>query len=144
MIIPDVNLLIYATDELSAHHAPAHRWWSATLNGHEAIGLPWATSLAFIRLTTNPRVFLTPLQSRQAVDVVRGWLSRPQVVPVEPTARHLDLVAGLLDETGTAGNLVTDAHLAVLAIEHGAVLYSADADFSRFAGLTWVNPLNAG
>jgi len=144
VIIPDINLLIYATDELSSHHPAAKQWWSAVVTGHEAIGLPWATSLAFIRLTTNPRVFLTPLGSRQAVDVVRGWLSRPLVVPVEPTARHLDLVAGLLDEAGTAGNLVADAHLAALAIEHGAVLCSADADFSRFAGLTWVNPLNAG
>jgi hypothetical protein len=144
VIIPDINLLIYATDELSVHHRAASTWWSTTVNGHESVGLPWVTTLAFLRLTTNPRVVTSPLTPEQATSVVRDWLARPQVSAVEPTGRHVDLVADLLADMGTAGNLVVDAHLAALAIEHGAALYSADADFSRFTGLRWVNPLRAG
>ena len=141
MIVPDVNLLIYAADSSSPHHAPAARWWTGALNGAVVVGLPWSTILAFVRLITSPRVFVQPLNSGQALDAVQNWMSRPHVVALEATQRHLALVRGLLEGVGTAGNLVSDAHLAALAIEHGATLHSADADFSRFPGLKWVNPL---
>ncbi|MBI3688233.1 MAG: type II toxin-antitoxin system VapC family toxin [Actinobacteria bacterium] len=141
MIVPDVNLLLYAVDSGSPHHETAATWWRSALKGREPIGLPWVTALAFLRLTTNPRIFVRPLGAVQAADVVEGWFGRRHVVPIEPTQRHLALLRGLLDAVGTAGNLVTDAHLAALAIEHGATLCSADADFGRFPGLRWRNPL---
>jgi uncharacterized protein len=141
VIVPDVNLLLYATDTLSPHHDRAHAWWRRALRGPEPVGLPWSTVLAFLRLTTNPRIYREPLSSREAVDIVAVWRGRSHVVPIEPTQRHLDVLAGLLDGVGTAGNLVTDAHLAALAVEYGATLCSADADFSRFPGLSWHNPL---
>lgn len=141
MILVDVNLLLYAVDSTSPHHERALAWWSGALRGSETIGLPWSTTLAFIRLATNPRVFAAPLDPGTAVTLVRAWLDRPNVVPIDPTGRHLAVLAGLLDATGTAGNLVTDAHLAALAVEHGATLCSADADFARFDGLRWSNPL---
>lgn len=141
MIIPDVNLLIYATDRSTVHHAAALRWWSGALAGPELVGLAWTTNLAFVRLTTNPRIVANPLTAGQAVAVVEQWRSHGHVVTVEPSTRHLDLLAGLLAGTGAAGNLVMDAHLAALALEHGATLCSADTDFGRFPGLSWVNPL---
>lgn len=142
MIIVDVNLLIYAVDQGAPRHERAHRWWLSALAGRETIGLPWSTVLAFARLTTNPRVFANPLSTDQAFDLLETWTAHHHVVLVEPTARHLALVRGFLDNAGTAGNLVTDAHLAAITIEHGATLHSADADFTRFAGLKWINPLS--
>lgn len=141
MIVVDVNLLIYAVDREAPHHEAAHHWWMSALAGRETIGLPWSTMLAFARLTTNPRVFTHPLTTDQAFDLLEVWTAHHHVVPVEPTSRHLPLVRGLLQTAGTAGNLVTDAHLAAIAIEHGATLFSADADFTRFPGLKWTNPL---
>ncbi len=102
----------------------------------------WAVVLAFLRLSTNPRIFDHPLSPERAFEVVQGWVSHPGAVMVHPGDRHLVLVRQLLQPLGTAGNLVADAHLAALAIEHGAELNSCDADFSRFSGLRWVNPLD--
>jgi uncharacterized protein len=141
VIVPDVNLLLYATDATSPHHESAKAWWSGCLGGTEVIGIPWSTTLAFLRLTTSPRIYERPLTADEAITVVRQWFALPGVVPLEPTARHVDLLADLLGPTGTAGNLVTDAHLAALAIENGAALHSADRDFGRFPGLVWKNPL---
>lgn len=141
MIVVDVNLLIYAVDRGAPHHEEAHRWWLSALAARETIGLPWSTVLAFARLTTNPRVFTHPLTADQAFDLLEAWSTHHHVIPVEPTPRHLALVRGLLQTVGTAGNLVTDAHLAAIAIGHGATLCSADADFTRFPGLRWTNPL---
>ena len=141
MIVVDVNLLLYAIDSSSPRHAAAHRWWTSALAGRETIGLPWSTTLAFLRLTTNPRIYDTPLKPEQALDLVESWTAQHHVVPVDPTPQHLPLVRTLLEATGTAGNLVTDAHLAALAIEHGATLHSADAGFGRFPGVRWRNPL---
>lgn len=142
MIVPDVNLLIYATDTRSFHHQRAVAWWSGVLNGLEPVALTWSTVLAFVRLTTSRRVFEDPLSLEESVRTVQFWLGCHHVITIEPTARHLDLLTGLLGPTGTAGNLVTDAHLAALALEHGATLCSADADFGRFPGLIWSNPLS--
>jgi len=141
VIVPDVNLLVYAVDSGSPHHTAASAWWRRVLNGPEPAGLPWVCVLALLRLITDPRVFTRPLDAEQALAVVEAWSAPPHVIPVEPTQRHLAILRGLLDVTGTAGGLVTDAHLAALAIEHGATLCSADADFGRFPGLRWRNPL---
>jgi toxin-antitoxin system PIN domain toxin len=105
------------------------------------VGLAWVVLLAFVRLSTKPAVFERPLGLGDALDIVDGWLAQPCVTVVQPGRRHSALVRELLEPLGTAGNLVTDAHLAALAIENGAELYSCDADFSRFVGLHWVDPL---
>jgi toxin-antitoxin system PIN domain toxin len=137
----DVNLLIYAVDEASAPFARAHPWVQAAIGGRHTIALPWAVLLAFLRLTTKPQVMASPLEPAEALDIVDGWIARPNVVVVHPTDRHTAVLRELLEPLGTGGNLVTDAHLAALAIEHGAELNSCDADFSRFPGLRWRDPL---
>ena len=141
MKLPDVNLLLYAVDESSARHQPARAWVEERLSGTETFAFAWVVLQAFIRLTTNARVFESPLTASQALDLVDGWLAQPCATVVHPTRRHALVLRELLEPLGTAGNLTTDAHLAALAVEHGAELCSSDADFSRFAGLRWVNPL---
>ena len=141
MKLPDVNLLLYAVDESSARHGPARAWVEERLSGAETFALAWAVLLAFIRLTTSSRVFQSPLTPSQALDLVDSWLAQPCATVVHPTSRHAPVLRQLLEPLGTAGNLTTDAHLAALAIEHGAELCSTDTDFSRFAGLRWTNPL---
>jgi toxin-antitoxin system PIN domain toxin len=139
--ILDVNLLLYALDETSPRHEPAREWLEATLSGATTVGVPWQVLLAFLRLSTRSAVFAHPLSADQALDVIGGWLDQPPVTIPQPGSRHPALLRELLGAVGTAGNLVTDAHLAALAIEHGAELCSSDADFSRFPGLRWVDPL---
>jgi len=139
--IPDLNLLIYAVDRGSPEHRPALRWWNATLSGNETVGLAWTVMLGFVRLTTNARAFRSPLAPDAALDYMDRWLEHPTTTVVDPTARHAMVLRDLLDRAGTAGNLVADAHLAALALEHGAELCSADRDFGRFDGLQWSNPL---
>jgi toxin-antitoxin system PIN domain toxin len=139
--LPDVNLLLYAVDESSAQHRPARAWVEERLSGAETFALAWVVLLAFIRLTTSSRVFQSPLTPSQALDLVDSWLAQPCATVVHPTSRHAPVLRQLLEPLGTAGNLTTDAHLAALAIEHGAELCSTDTDFSRFAGLRWTNPL---
>lgn len=141
MKLPDVNLFLYAADSTSPRHRPAHAWVQETLSGTETVAIAWTVLLAFLRLSTNPAVFAQPLQAGEALDLVDGWLERPNVTVVEPTERHPAVLRELLVALGTAGNLTSDAHLAALAIEHGALLCSCDADFSRFPGLRWVDPL---
>ena len=143
MKVLDANLLLYATDTRSARHARARGWLERQLSGDETIAFAWVVLLAFVRLSTSPHVFSRPLSPERALDVVDSWLRQPCVVVVHPGDRHAIVVRQLLKPLGTAGNLVNDAHLAALAIEHGAELNSCDADFSRFAGLRWVNPLDA-
>jgi len=139
--LPDVNLLIYALDDTSPRHAKAKDWLDATLSGNEEVGFGWQVLLAVLRLTTRAAVFANPLQPDEAFDIIDGWLAQPCSTVVHPTDRHATLMRGLLAPLGTAGNLTSDAHLAALAIEYGAVLCSCDADFSRFSGLNWVDPL---
>jgi hypothetical protein len=141
VIVPDVNLLLYAVDESTPVHTRAVTWWTEVLAGPEPVGLPWVTVLGFVRLSTNSRIFESPLAGEAAVDIVAGWFRAPHVTSVEPGPRHLGIMRELIAETGAAGNLVTDAHLAALAVENGATLVSADHDFARFAGLDCRNPL---
>jgi uncharacterized protein len=139
----DANLLLYATDTRSPRHASAKSWLDRQLSGDETIALAWVVLLAFLRLSTHPQVFARPLALERAFGVVDRWLEQPCVVVVHPGARHAAMMRQLLGGLGTAGNLVNDAHLAALAIEHGAELNSCDSDFSRFSGLRWANPLDA-
>jgi toxin-antitoxin system PIN domain toxin len=139
----DANLLLYAVDERAARHGPARRWLTEQLSGQDTMAFAWGALLAFLRLSTNPRVFERPLSFSRAVDVIDVWLGQPCAVVVHPGPRHAAIIRQLLSPLGTAGNLVSDAHLAAIAIEHGAELNSCDTDFARFAGLRWVNPLDA-
>jgi toxin-antitoxin system PIN domain toxin len=139
--LPDVNLLFHAVDADSPRHEAARRWLGDRLSGTEQVGLAWITLTSFLRLSTRAPILASPLKPRQALDIVDGWLARPIVSVLEPTRRHWEVLRGLIEHVGTAGNLVTDAHLAALAIEHGATLESADHDFGRFPGLRWEDPL---
>lgn len=141
MKLPDVNLLLYAVDEDSPRFTVAHAWVQDLLRAAETVALPWAVVLAFVRLTTKPAIMTAPYSVEEALDVVDGWLARPNVVVVHPTDRHAAVLRELLGPLGAGGNLTSDAHLAALAIEHGAELCSCDADFSRFSGLRWRDPL---
>jgi uncharacterized protein len=141
MILLDANVLIYAVNSDAPLHRKAKAWLERALSGTDVVGLTWAVLLAFLRLTTGPGVFHTPLSVDTAFDIVDAWLSQPSVVTVDPTAQHVRVVRDLLAPLGTAGNLTSDAHLAALAIEHGAELFSSDNDFNRFPRLRWRNPL---
>ena len=133
MKIVDANVLLYAVNADSAHHDRARRWLLKSLTGNEAIGFPWVSLLAFVRVSTNPRIFASPLSISAAFDLVDSWLGQPPSTVPAPTARHAALLCGLLEQTGAAGNLATDAHLAALAIEHSADVVTFDRDFARFA-----------
>lgn len=141
MILPDVNLLLYAVDAASPRNGAARRWVEERLSGPETVAMAWSVLTAFVRLSTHPSIFLEPLTSEQAFDLIDGWLRQPSVVIVHPGDRHHIIMRELLEPLGTAGNLVPDAHLAALALEHGATLASSDHDFARFAGLRWTDPL---
>lgn len=141
MILPDVNLLVYAADETATHHERALEWVETTLSGTETVAFAWLVLLGFVRITTNPRSVVRPWNAAEALDLVQRWMAQPAVTVVHPTDRHAAVLRDLLVPLGTAGNLTSDAHLAALAIEHGATLCSRDVDFSRFAGLRWIDPL---
>lgn len=141
MKLVDANVLLYAVDEASPYNERAKRWCEEQLSGAETVAFAWTVLLAFVRLATNPRVFTTPLTLDEALDLVDSWLEQPPATVVHPTDRHSRLLRELLTSLGTAGNLTSDAHLAALSIEHGAELCSADADFARFPGIRWSNPL---
>ncbi|PWJ26215.1 hypothetical protein ATK17_2361 [Branchiibius hedensis] len=140
MKLVDANVLIYAVDSTAQHHAASKRWLDAALNGSETILLPWVSTLAFIRITTNPRLLAAPLTSQQALEVVHAWLQRPNVVAPEPDAQHTRRLAELLAAVGIGGNLVNDAHLAALALQWGATVVTFDSDFGRFPSVSWESP----
>ena len=135
MVIVDANVLLYARNADARHHTEAREWLDTALSGAVGVGLPWVSLLAFLRIATNPRATAVPLAIEDATEQVERWLAAPSAIAVAPTARHPAILAGLLRQVGAAGNLVTDAHLAALAIEHGATIVSYDRDFGRFAGL---------
>ncbi len=141
MILPDVNLLVYAHNLRAPQHQEARAWWEGCLQGHDGVALAWVVIQGFIRLTTHPRVFANPLPVAEALDRVEEWLSLPHVRVAHPPDKHFPTWSGLLRQLGCAGNLTTDAHLAALAIDRGFILHTTDADFTRFRGLKWVNPL---
>jgi toxin-antitoxin system PIN domain toxin len=141
MIVPDLNLLVYAYDSASPWHQRAREWWIQSLSGEETVGLSWFAIFGFVRLWTNPRVFSNPMSVDLAAGHVESWLARPMVRVLNPGPRHAALAFGFLRSEGHGGNLTTDAHLGALAIEYSATLHTADTDFLRFEGLKWVNPL---
>jgi toxin-antitoxin system PIN domain toxin len=141
VIVVDANLLIYAFIRESAHHEPARAWLDRQLNEASRVGLPLASLLAFLRLTTNPRIFDSPPTMARAWRQVSEWLSLKSAWVPPPTQRHMELLGTVLAETGGKSDLVPDAHLATLAIEHGLVLCTTDGDFARFSRLRLWNPL---
>ena len=141
MILIDANLLLYAYDPDSPHHEASRRWLEEVLSGSGLVRFPWITLWAFLRISTNPRVYVQPLSVAEAYDAVASWLDQPHAGIVEPGERHFEILSGLLREGQASGPLVMDAVLAALAIEHGATLCSTDRDFARFPGLDWENPI---
>jgi len=139
LILLDANLLIYAHVSSFAQHARARTWLDARLGGPARVGFPWPSVLAFLRIVTNPRVFERPEPVEQAWQQVRAWLAAEVAWIPQPTERHADVLGSLLG--GVAANVVPDAHLAALAVEHGLVVCSTDTDFARFTGVTWQDPL---
>lgn len=140
MKIVDANVLLYAVNRDAPLHARARRWLDGALGGGETVGFAWAVLLAFLRLATRGDLFPRPLEPDQAFRVVEAWLGAPRAVVVHPTARHLQILRGLLEPFGTAANLVNDAHLAALAVEHGATIVSFDRDLGRFPGVRSEEP----
>jgi len=141
VILVDANLLIYAyVPELPQHEA-ARAWLEEQLSTAPRVGLPWPSLLAFVRLVTNPRVFERPASIAEAWARVEEWLKLPSVWVPLPTDRHTEVLGELMRKAVDRAQLVPDAHLAALAIEHGLVLCSTDGDFARFPGLRWQNPL---
>ena len=141
MILVDANILIYAIDQDSPHHARARRWLEETLSGDTWVGLPWIVILAFIRVTTRSGIVRSPLLPDQALAFVDSWLRQPHVTAVGPGEHHWPILSNLLLANGTAANLPSATHFAALALEYGCTVVSADRDFGRFSGVTHVNPL---
>ena len=140
MKLVDLNVLLYAINRDSPQHRPALRWWEQALNGEEPVGLCWIVLLGFLRLSTQRAVFPKPLAVEDALERIDAWLALDAVRLVREKDEHWEILRLLLSETGAGGNLTTDAHLAALAISHGAVLVSCDNDFARFKGLRLLNP----
>lgn len=141
MILPDINLLVYAHNELAPMHTAARAWWTALMAEEAAIGIAWVVAMGFVRLVTHPAVSTSPVAPGAALDRVEAWLARPHVHVIDPGPRHLTILRGLFDATGVAASLTTDTHLAALALEYRAEIHSNDRDFDRFPGLRWRNPL---
>ena len=141
MKVVDINLLIYAINTDTPHHPQAKEWLEASLSSDEPVGLAWIVILGFLRIITSGRIMPTPLSSEVAIEIIDEWLRQPSVQIIVPRERHWDILKELLTPLGTAANLTSDAHLAALAIEYGARLFSTDNDFSRFATLRWKNPI---
>jgi len=141
VILPDINLLVYAYNEDAPFHVAAKAWWERYLSGTEPVGLAWVVLLGFVTLMSSRRVLLEPMRPGEAVGYVRAWLAQPNTRIVTPGPTHLDVLATLLAGPPVSADLVTDAHLAALAIEHQAELHTNDSDFSRFSGLKWRNPV---
>ena len=143
MILIDVNILVYATFQNFKQHQIIREWFDGQINAAIRIALPWPSLLGFLRVATNPRAFPHALSMDTAWQQVEAWLACETTWVPQPTERHGEVLGALLAQPGVRGNLVPDAHLAALAIEHGLTLCSIDADFGRFAGLKWHNPLTS-
>ncbi len=143
MIVPDINLLVYAHNTEAPQHARARAWWVDLMTREEPVGIPWVVVLGFVRVTTHARVLRSPLSPAGSLALVRSFLLRDHVRVLEPGPRHLDVLEGNFAASGAAGSLATDAHIAALAMEHNAEVHSNDADFARFPGLRLHNPIAA-
>jgi len=141
MILVDANLLLYAEDSLSEHHQAARTWWDAQLSGAEPVCLCWPVLTAFIRIGTNVRLHRRPLTLAEAAERVQSWFGQPCVRIIHPGEQHWAIFQVMLRDGKAVGSLVSDAHLAAMAVEHNCVLQSTDVDFARFKGLKWNNPI---
>ena len=141
MILVDANLLLHAYHPRSPRHEEARKWLERVLSGRDLVRFAWVTLWAFLRISTNARVFDRPLSAAEAAEAVSAWLARPNAGIVEPGERHWEILAGLMKDGQATGPLVMDAALAALAIENGATLQTTDRDFHRFPGLSFVDPL---
>jgi uncharacterized protein len=142
-MIVDANVLLYAVDRESTFHAPAKDWLESALNGPRRVGLPWPSLTAFQRIVTHPRASAHPLSPKQAWSYVVEWLQADNSWVPTPGAQHAEILGELIIGQDLRSNLVTDAHVAALAIEHGVGVCSFDSDFARFPGLPWINPSRA-
>ncbi|MGI8524169.1 MAG: type II toxin-antitoxin system VapC family toxin [Nocardioides sp.] len=140
MKIPDVNVLVHALHPASKEHELSRRWLEQALSGGALVGFTWLVLIGVVRITTAPHIFEDPLRADEAVGWIRTWLSREPATLLAPTARHLEVLEELLAAAGRAGNLVNDAHLAALAVEHKAEIVTFDSDFARFPGVRWERP----
>jgi toxin-antitoxin system PIN domain toxin len=141
VILVDANIPLYAEDSLSEHHEAARTWWDEQLSGSEPVALCWPVLTAFIRIGTNARLQQRPLTLKEALERVQSWLDQPGVRILTPTEQHWIIFQRMLRAGNATANLVSDAHLAALAVEHNCLLASSDTDFARFRGLKWRNPL---
>lgn len=141
MMLIDANLLLYAYNTQVEQHAKSKTWLERALSGKDLVGFAWLTLWAFLRIATHPRVFANPMTGDEARIAVSSWLSIPNTVVVDPGERHWEFLQELLGAGQATGPLMSDAALAAIAIEHGAILQTTDRDFSRFPGLKWINPI---
>jgi uncharacterized protein len=141
VILVDANVLLYAEDSRSEHHEAARTWWDEQLSGSDPVALCWPVLTAFIRIGTNSRLLQRPLTLKEAIERVQSWLDQPCVRLIQTTDQHWPLFQQMLRAGNATANLVSDAHLAALAVEHNCVLHSTDTDFARFRGLKWKNPI---
>jgi uncharacterized protein len=139
MIIPDLNLLIYAYNSESKHHQKARAWWTECLQNEERVSIPAVVVFGFLRTMTNARIFSKPMTLKRALSHVREWVKQPNVFLMEKT--HYERAFILIEEAGAGGNLVTDAQIAAISIEEGAVVHTHDTDFGRFSGIRCFDPL---
>lgn len=143
MIVPDVNLLLYAEIDAFPQHEAARAWWEDALNGERQVGIAPVCLFGFIRIATNRRVLTDPLPVGDAIGRVQRWLERPYVVVLVPGSRHLETAFRLLRSLGTGGNLTTDVQIAAHAVEYNGEVFSNDREFGRLEGVRWVNPLSS-
>ena len=141
MILVDANLLLYAYHPKAEQHEKSRTWLEAVLSGTDVVGFAWLTLWAFVRISTNPRVFENPLSASEAADAVSSWLDQPVSTILQPGGRHWDILRAVARDGQAVGPLFMDAVLAAIAMEHGATLCTTDRDFARFPGLKWTNPL---
>jgi uncharacterized protein len=141
MILIDANLLLHAYNPRSVEHDASRTWLESVLTGPQFVRFAWMTLWAFLRISTNRRVFERPLSIAEAQQIVSSWLAQPSSGIADPSERHWDILRALLQDGQTTGPLIMDASLAAIAIEHGATLCTTDRDFARFADLRWTNPL---
>lgn len=140
-MLVDANVLLYAVDTDSPFHEPARDWLETNLNGTRRVGLPWLSLTAFVRIATHPRALREPMTPGEAWSFVEDWLDAPTAWTPQPGRAHREILGRLVRDLDLRANLVSDAVLAALCIEHGLVIVSADSDFARFTEISWVNPI---
>jgi toxin-antitoxin system PIN domain toxin len=140
-VLVDANILLYAVDEESGQHAAARDWMEAALNGSRRVGIPWTSITAFLRIATNPRALREPLSPSDAWEIVEAWLDAPSVWVPSPGPGHREILGRLVRDLDLRANLIPDAALAALCVEHGLEMISADTDFARFRMIGWSNPV---